>query len=179
MLKGHLCTVRHLLSADLNTFIALSNDLPSRGAFFSQQFNSPEAMRKEFMLTGFVSDERETFVIEDQHHHLIGVIFHFKSRTPICREIGYHLFDPQLGGRGYITEATQLLVNYLFRAFQYNRLQLLMDPLNLASERIAQKCGFTEEGTMRQAFFINGALRDSKVYSLLRHEWEQGPAGIG
>ena len=47
-----------------------------------------------------------------------------------------------------------------------------MDPLNIGSERIAQKNGFTEEGLMRQAFFINGAMRDVKMYSLLRPEWQ-------
>jgi ribosomal-protein-alanine N-acetyltransferase len=175
MLKGRLCTVRHLLNADLNTFIALVNDLPSRGAYFSTQFKSPEAMRKDFMQTGFVSEDSEMFVIEDNAHHIVGVISHFKGRTPLCREIGYRLFERGLAGRGYVTEATQLLINYLFNAYQYHRLELLMDADNAASERIAQKCGFTAEGVLRQSFFINGKIRDVKLYSLLRPEWEGGP----
>jgi ribosomal-protein-alanine N-acetyltransferase len=176
MLKGPLCTVRHLLSADLNVFIALTNDLPSRGDYFSSQFKSPEAMRRDFMLNGFVSEDKEMFVIEDKLHHIVGAILHFEGRTPQCREIGYRLFTPDLAGRGYTTEATRLLVDYLFKAHQYHRLELLMDPLNVASERVAQKCGFTEEGTLRQAFFINGAMRDAKLYSLLRPEWRGAPA---
>ena len=64
------------------------------------------------------------------------------------------------------------MVDYLFNAYAYHRLELLMDPLNIGSERIAQKNGFTEEGLMRQAFFINGAMRDVKMYSLLRPEWQ-------
>ena len=47
-----------------------------------------------------------------------------------------------------------------------------MDPLNTGSERIAQKCGFTQEGVLRQAFFIQGVMRDVKMYSLLRPEWQ-------
>ncbi|HAT30894.1 MAG TPA: ribosomal protein acetyltransferase [Janthinobacterium sp.] len=177
MLKGPLCTLRHLVSADLNTFIALSNDLASRGEFFSSHFKSPEAIRKEFMLTGFVEEDRECFVIEDNCHHIIGTINHFSGRTPLCREIGYRLFDKELAGRGYISAATRLLVDHLFNTHQrFHRLVLLMDPLNLASERIAQKCGFTYEGTMRQAFFINGAIRDTKTYSLLRPEWQAAKA---
>ncbi len=171
MLKGPRCTVRHLLSADLDLFIALVNDLPSRGDYFSSHFKSPEAMRRDFMLNGFVTEDRELFVIEDSLHHIVGAITHFEGRTPQCREIGYRLFTPELGGRGYTTEATRLLVDYLFKAYQYHRLELLMDPLNVASERVAQKCGFTEEGTLRQAFFINGEMRDAKLYSLLRPEW--------
>lgn len=172
MLKGTLCTVRHLLAADLNDYIAKVNDLPSRGEFFSMQFKSPEAMRREFLQTGLVSDDSELFLIEDLHQNIIGTITHFKSRTPAAREIGYRLFDRQRSGRGYTTEATRLLVNYLFMAYPYHRLELLMDPFNTGSERIAQKCGFTQEGLMRQAFFINGAMHDVKMYSLLRHEWQ-------
>lgn len=174
MLKGRLCTVRHLLNTDLNTYIALVNDLPSRGDYFSSQFTSPELMRKEFLSTAFVTEERELFVIEDHTHHIVGTISHFKSRTPISREIGYRLFDSSLAGRGYTTEATRLMVNHLFNTYQYHRLELLMAPGNRASERIAQKCGFREEGTLRQAFFLNGALHDSKLYSLLRPEWQAG-----
>jgi len=172
MLKGSLCTVRHLLTADLNTFIALANDLPSRGDHFSSHFKSPEAMRKEFAQNSFVTDDSELFVIEDSLHHIVGVITHFKSRTPTTREIGYRLFDAKLAGRGYVTEACRLLVDHLFRAYQYHRLELLSVPENAASVRIAQKCGFRAEGTLRQSFFINGRYQDVQVFSLLRPEWE-------
>jgi ribosomal-protein-alanine N-acetyltransferase len=172
MLKGQLCTVRHLLSSDLNTFIALANDLPSRGDYFSTHFKSPETMRKEFMQNSFVTDDSELFVIEDSLHHIIGVITHFKSRTPVSREIGYRLFEAKLAGRGYMTEACRLLVDYLFNVHQYHRLELLSAPENVASVRVAQKCGFRPEGTLRQAFFINGRYRDVAVFSLLRPEWE-------
>jgi ribosomal-protein-alanine N-acetyltransferase len=171
MLKGQLCTVRHLVSADLNTFIALANDLPSRGDYFSTHFKSPETLRKEFMQNGFVTDDSELFVIEDAAHHVVGVITHFKSRTPVSREIGYRLFDPKLAGRGYVTEACRMLVDYLFNVHQYHRLELLSVPENLASVRIAQKCGFQAEGTLRQAFFIGGRYQDVTVFSLLRPEW--------
>ena len=173
MLKGSLCTVRHLLTADLNTFIALVNDLPSRGDYFSTQFKSPETMRKEFMQNGFVTEDSELFVIEDQRHHVVGVVTHFKSRTAVSREIGYRLFDPALAGRGYTSEAVRLLVDYLFNVHQYHRLELLTAPENAASVRIAEKCGFSVEGLLRQAFFINGQYRDVSVYGLLRPDWER------
>lgn len=181
MLRGRLCTVRHMVNTDVNTFIALANDLPSRGDYYSAQFTSPEIMRKEFIQTGFVTEDKELFVIEDAAHHLVGTIHHFKSRTPLCREIGFRLFDPALAGRGYVTAATGLLVDYLFSAYQYHRLELLMEPNNTGSERVAQKCGFSYEGTLRQAFFLTGKIRDAKLYSLLRPEWQatrQGPGAV-
>jgi RimJ/RimL family protein N-acetyltransferase len=173
MLKGPLCTVRHLLNTDLNTFIALVNDLPSRGDYFSSHFKSPETMRKEFVQNGFVTDESELFVVEDQYHHIVGVITHFKSRTPTSREIGYRLFDRDLSGRGYTTEALRMLTDYLFRVHTWHRMEVLAAPRNVASVRVAEKCGFTAEGVLREAFFINGRYEDVTVMSLLRHEWER------
>jgi ribosomal-protein-alanine N-acetyltransferase len=172
MLKGTNCTVRHVLASDLNTFLPLFNDLSTRTEFFSNLFQSPEAMRKEFALNHFATEDRELYVIEAHDGKLVGIISHFKSRTPISREIGYRMFGAEYSGRGYMTEATRLLCAYLFRNFTYNRLELLMDPGNIGSERIAQKNGFVYEGTARGGFFINGGIRDTKVYSLLRAEWE-------
>ncbi|MBB3219448.1 GNAT family N-acetyltransferase [Pseudoduganella umbonata] len=173
MLKGPLCTVRHLLNTDLNTFIALVNDLPSRGDYFSTHFKSPEAMRKEFVQHGFVTEDSELFVVEDGYRRVVGVITHFKSRTPTTREIGYRLFDTALAGQGYTTEALRMLVDHLFRVHTWHRLEVLVAPRNLPSLRVAQKCGFTGEGTLREAFFINGQYQDVQVLGLLRHEWER------
>ena len=82
MLKGTLCNVRHLQAADLINYLALVNDLPSRGEFFSMQFKSPEAMRRDFLQSGCVTEDSELFLIEDKAQHIIGTITHFKSRTP-------------------------------------------------------------------------------------------------
>ncbi|PWF54994.1 GNAT family N-acetyltransferase [Massilia glaciei] len=174
MLKGSLCTVRHIVSTDLDTYISLYNDLSTRGEFFSTQLRAPENIRQEFAKTGMVTDEREHFLLEDTTGNIVGLISHFKSRTPICREIGYRMLVPAASGRGIMTEATRMLCDHLFMTYAYNRLELLMDPENTGSERIAQKCGFTCEGTMRGGFFTRGTIRDAKVYSLLRAEWEAG-----
>jgi len=164
--------MRHFQAADLNDYIALFNDIPTRGDFFSPQQLSPEAIRREFATNGFSTDERETFaLIANGDERLIGMITHFKSRTPICRELGFRLFATDLGRQGYMSEAVGVLCDYLFRSYAHQRIEMLMNVDNIASERVAQKNGFTYEGTMRAGFFINGKLSDSKVYSLLRSEW--------
>lgn len=171
MLTGSLCAVRHITAADLPAYIALLNQMANRGPYFSQQFHSPEALRREFAATGFVTEERETLLVEDATGALAGTISHFKSRSPLAREIGYRLLATEFAGRGLMSEATALLCDYLFRAFPYHRLELLMNPDNRPSERIAQKCGFSCEGTLRGLFFTDGAVRDAKIYRLLRTEW--------
>lgn len=64
--------------------------------------------------------------------------------------------------------AVQLLVDYLFGAKKEHRIHLVIVPENAASRRIAEKCGFIPEGTVRGAFFNDGRNQDVLLYSLLR-----------
>ena len=45
--------------------------------------------------------------------------------------------------------------------------------VNVMSQRVIEKCGFTYEGTIRKAYHIyTGEDRDSRFYSITREEWE-------
>jgi RimJ/RimL family protein N-acetyltransferase len=66
-----------------------------------------------------------------------------------------------------------LLADHLFRSRQINRLEIRMDTRNLASEKVAIKCGFTKEGVARGANFVQGRHVDMAVYALLRDELPQ------
>jgi RimJ/RimL family protein N-acetyltransferase len=83
-------------------------------------------------------------------------------------ELSYQLHDERFAGRGYVTEAVQLVVDYLFANKKQHRIHLVIVPGNAASRRIAEKCGFTLEGTVRGAFFNDGRNQDVLLYSLLR-----------
>jgi RimJ/RimL family protein N-acetyltransferase len=62
----------------------------------------------------------------------------------------------------------QLVVDYLFGTKKKHRIHLVIVPENSASRRIAAKCGFTDEGTLRGVFFNDGRNQDVQMYSLLR-----------
>jgi L-amino acid N-acyltransferase YncA len=89
------------------------------------------------------------------------------------------LYDQGDAGRGYTTEAVQLLVDYLFDTEPRHRIHLVVLPDNGASRRIAEKCGFTLEGTIRDPFYHRGRNVDVVMYSLLRTDprpWRDGGA---
>jgi [ribosomal protein S5]-alanine N-acetyltransferase len=104
---------------------------------------------------------------------MVGSIWFFKSIPYFDGlEIGYDVFDPHHRRQGIMTEALSLFVDYLFQSMHLHRVQLIIAEGNIASERVAQKCGFTYEGTARQAMFARGRHSDMKIYSLLRPEME-------
>ncbi|MDQ7096614.1 GNAT family protein [Desulfosporosinus sp. PR] len=87
-------------------------------------------------------------------------------------EIGIVLGAAENRGKGYGTEAIKLLQRYVFNRLNLNRLEIKVRDFNIRALRCYIKCGFKEEGRLRQNFFVNGNYTDTIVLSLLKSEYE-------
>ena len=83
--------------------------------------------------------------------------------------IGYWL-APQARGRGVATHAVRLIAGWAFRDLHIARLELTCGPDNRASQRVAERCGFTREGVLRSHVPFKGTRRDTVVFGLLPGE---------
>jgi RimJ/RimL family protein N-acetyltransferase len=78
---------------------------------------------------------------------------------------------PSARGRGVTTRALRLLCRHALEDLQLERLELITDPDNHASQRVAQKVGFKREGVLRSHLsHPDGRRRDSVMFSLLPGE---------
>jgi RimJ/RimL family protein N-acetyltransferase len=86
-------------------------------------------------------------------------------------EIGYWLAR-EARGHGYISRAVRVLARWAFDELGLARLELTTDPENVASQRVAERCGFRQEGYLRSHMLIrhSGQRRDSLLYGLLPGE---------
>jgi RimJ/RimL family protein N-acetyltransferase len=74
-------------------------------------------------------------------------------------------------GRGLTTRALRLVCRYALEELQLQRLELITDPDNHASRRVAEKVGFQREGVLRSHLLHpDGRRRDSVMFSLLPGE---------
>jgi RimJ/RimL family protein N-acetyltransferase len=77
----------------------------------------------------------------------------------------------EVRGRGVCTRALRLLSRYALEELELQRLELMADPDNVASQRVAEKVGFQREGVMRAHLrHPDGRIRDSVMFSLLPGE---------
>jgi RimJ/RimL family protein N-acetyltransferase len=84
--------------------------------------------------------------------------------------IGYWC-APEARGRGVTTRALRLVCRYGFDELRLGRLELITDPDNRASQRVAEKVGFQREGVLRSHLVHpDGRRRDSVMFSLLPGE---------
>ena len=84
-------------------------------------------------------------------------------------EIGYGV-RPHARGRGFATEALVAVSRWALTAGGLQRAWLRVNTDNLASVRVAQKAGFTREGTLRRATLEEDGLHDVAVLALLDDE---------
>ncbi|MFD8492896.1 GNAT family N-acetyltransferase [Amycolatopsis sp. NPDC059657] len=73
-------------------------------------------------------------------------------------------------GRGVATRTTRLLAGWAFEHLGVERLELVCEPANVASQRVAERCGFVREGVLRSHIPFQGGRRDSMIFSLLPGE---------
>jgi RimJ/RimL family protein N-acetyltransferase len=84
-------------------------------------------------------------------------------------EAGY-VVASRARGRGVATRALRLLTAWAFAELPLERLELLIDVENPASEVVAERCGYTREGVLRWTYLKPGLRSDTIVYSMLRRE---------
>jgi RimJ/RimL family protein N-acetyltransferase len=101
-----------------------------------------------------------------------GLGVHWNEREHGVAEVGYWV-AADARGRGVATAATRLAARWACEAAQdLERLQLRADEQNVASNRVAEKAGFTREGVIRSSRY-NARLErrvDFVMWSLLRGE---------
>jgi RimJ/RimL family protein N-acetyltransferase len=84
-------------------------------------------------------------------------------------QIGYWV-KREARGRGSATSALRLLSRWALEELGTARVQLLAEPENHASRRVAEKAGFTPEGTLRRYLDVRGERRDGIMFALLAGE---------
>jgi [ribosomal protein S5]-alanine N-acetyltransferase len=83
--------------------------------------------------------------------------------------IGYSL-DRGHNGKGYMTEAVKLVVDYGFTHLRLHRIVAGVMPTNFGSIRVLEKAGFEKEGIARKNVKINGKWEDHVELSILNPE---------
>jgi len=85
-------------------------------------------------------------------------------------EIGYWT-APGARGRGYMTEAVREVCRWGFDELGLARIEWIAVARNEGSWRVAEKAGFTREGTLRAWLVQRGERKDAWIGSLLHGEW--------
>ncbi|OCG03987.1 GNAT family N-acetyltransferase [Gilliamella sp. wkB112] len=80
--------------------------------------------------------------------------------------IGYWL-DSRIQGHGIMTQALHALTKYYAEGRIIKRFVIKCSTDNSKSNQVAKRCGFSYEGTLKQAEYLNGIYHDQNIYALI------------
>ncbi|HWU05760.1 MAG TPA: GNAT family protein [Streptomyces sp.] len=74
-------------------------------------------------------------------------------------------------GRGYATEATELILTYMFAEQRCNKCEVEVHAFNEASLALYRKLGFVDEGRLRQHEYFAGGYHDVVLLGITAAEY--------
>jgi ribosomal-protein-alanine N-acetyltransferase len=98
---------------------------------------------------------------------MIGTICFWNILTDHYRaEVGYVL-HPDLWHKGIMKEAVAAVIDFGFKEMKLHGIEGHINPENVVSGIVLEKCGFVREAYFKENFYFKGKFFDSAVYSLL------------
>ncbi len=112
----------------------------------------------------------ELAIVSRDSDRLLGSITLSSVERAHARAMVSFWVAPDARGQRVAAQALGLLAGWAFRCLGLARLELFIEPDNVASQRVAERCGFVREGLLRSRWVSKGRRRDSVVYALLADE---------
>lgn len=100
-----------------------------------------------------------------------GVLFRAMDIPQGLAEVGCWL-EPTATGRGLITRASKILIDWAIRERGVYRVEWRVSSANAPSIAVARRLGMVKDGVLRKYFEYRGVRQDLEVWSVLAPEWE-------
>lgn len=147
--------------AELRPWLPWAKETPSveESEAHSRRSYAKFQAREDLIYRGWLKDTG-VFVVGSGLHRINWDVPRF--------EIGYFV-RTSLEGRGYVTEMVRALEQLAFETLRAARVEIRCDTRNERSIRVAERCGFELEGTLRkESRDTTGLLSDLRVYAKVR-----------
>lgn len=168
---GKQIFLRYVTHDDFEEMIAL---FKSSRKFYRGLINPPQNFESFKVYVDRNLDEaNECFVIcQNVDNKIVGAI----NLTQIfCKSfqnayLGYSL-GVNFTGKGYMTEAVELILQFAFKNLKLHRIEANVQPLNSASINVLRRCGFTKEGFSKKYLKISGKWCDHERWAIIAEDW--------
>lgn len=174
MLRGERVGLRARHEADVAVLqTELHDDVATRSRSDSRPWRpiSPGSSASPYRITDPSDDMAPFSVVELAGDELAGdaLLWGIDTHNRTAH-LGMSL-RPAFRGRGLGTDVVRVLCQFGFAVRGLQRLQVDTLADNAAMIRAAAQVGFTHEGTLRRAAWVNGEFADEVILGLLAGDW--------
>ena len=175
--------------------VTLRRHVPENVAAFQRWYADHEVARlARYQDAPMRSDEIDRFFqLRALGHESLTMAIHERTTNRLIGSCAFSQVDGENGsamfhitigekdawGRGYGTEATQLMLDHAFGTLGLHRIALTVFEFNERAIRAYRRCGFLVEGRARESIWRDGRWWDEVAMSVLASEWRERRATAG
>lgn len=173
---GKRIMLREYITSDIESIRGWVNDHETTRMLDPSIFSYPHPYEKtKAFVDSNIENGGPAFIIANiETGEYIGQIdlmnINYRNRSA---EIGIVIGIKRYRSLGYGSEAIKLLLEFAFNQLNLNRIEIRVFSFNEQGIRCYKKCGFIEEGCLRQAIYIDGEYHDIIILSVLREEFDR------
>jgi [ribosomal protein S5]-alanine N-acetyltransferase len=165
---------RALNDSDIDAFFSLRSN-PERMKYIPRPLLSHKEEAKAMidMINEKVSQNTDInwAICDKKNDQFIGIIGFYRTQPEHYRtEIGY-MIGAEFEGKAYTTEAIKTMLAFAFHQLNFHSVEAVIDPQNIASEKLLQKNGFLKEAHFRENEFFDGKFWDAVHYAILQKDF--------
>ncbi len=173
ILEGRRVRLRPVQPGDLQKFVEWLVD-PEVRRWLAALAEAPTLQDEvEWYENSRANPDNVLWAIETIAGQLIGTVELRVASHANRAELGIAIQDKSQWDKGYGTETVLQVLEYGFNELELNRIELTTDEENVRGRRCYEKCGFREEGLLRQHRIVEGKYGDTIMMAILREEWNQ------
>ncbi len=166
MLSGKLVRLRPVELTDRDHYFAWIND-PEVAEFLAARWLYSLSQEQSYVESATLQtrppDVKLAIETIDEPRHIGSVNLHAFDREDRRATLGIMIGDKSCWSRGFGTDAILTMLRYGFEELNLNRVDLTCDERNARGIACYRKCGFVEEGRLRQHRFAKGRYWDTVV----------------
>ncbi len=168
IIKYENITLRAIEESDLELLKDMINDPEIENMMTGFSFPVSTYEHKKWFNTLSNEHNKLRLIVDTKEHGAIGIVMltniDWKNRNAEfhIKITGKH----NLRGKGYGTNATKALLKYAFEQLNMHCIYSNIIEYNIASQRLTEKCGFKQEGILRDRVYKNGKYNNIVVSSI-------------
>jgi RimJ/RimL family protein N-acetyltransferase len=175
MILGKKVRLRAIERGDIPTFLEWINDPQVQRYLGRTPFPISFAEEEKWFERQLTDEKSRIFAIETEKGVHIGNIgLHEIDYKDGRATLGIMIGEKGCWDQGYGTDAIKALLRFAFEELNLHRLYLQVFDLNKRAIRCYEKCGFRQEGVLRESVFRDGRYQNEILMSILRSEFEEG-----
>ena len=170
IIESEIFRLRPIKNSDIDSIVKYTNDRSVTRHTFIPYPNTIESVTA-FLSSSRIAERKGTglnFGIEyKESGEIIGSVgFTVINKNFRRGEFGYWLAK-KYRNQGIMTEATELVVRHAFTKLKLKRIHAFVDPDNVASIKVLEKCGFENEGLLKKFIKQNNRYKDMYIFAII------------